>query len=60
MACTANKCSQGRRACPCPDACRLADREGERRGVQMVAGLLLFCSVGIVALLAAIVLAITP
>jgi len=38
----------------------MADREGERRGLQMVAGLLLFFSVGIVALLAAIVLAITP
>lgn len=60
MGCTSPGCHQGRKPCPCPDACRMADREGERRGLQMVAGLLLFCSVGIVALLAAIVLAITP
>jgi hypothetical protein len=33
-------------------------RQDERRGVQMVAGLLLVCSVGIVALIAFAVLAL--
>lgn len=28
-ACTANRCSSGKKACPCPDACRLP--EGQAR-----------------------------
>jgi len=59
MACTSTGCHQGRKPCPCPDACRLADREAERRSAQMLAAwLLLVCSVGIVALCAFISLAL--
>lgn len=40
MRCVANQCGQGRRQCPCPDACRLAERQDERRSAQMLAACL--------------------
>jgi len=58
MACTSTGCHQGRKPCPCPDACRLADREAERRSAQMLAAWLLLTSVALVAGCAFAVLAL--
>lgn len=58
MRCVANQCGQGRRQCPCPDACRLAERQDERRSAQMLAAWLLVASVALVAGCAFAVLAL--